>query len=280
MGGSAIAIGSEIGEIRLYEQHSTGCRACDPSLHYPGANGPFPTSGDVDWWLGRVLWLVSGAWLSQTVPRSVKRLAKNRASFSEDDLCGVLAIRHGLCWGNENRGDTLIAPWRGRTRCLNAGPLASCGLTIGSGNNTRDRVAQPRLTRHRVDLLESFPKIYHMPSLGGVPPSAQMKECACGAEHGCCEIRSLHSHEIAKRTAPSCSGRRQLPGHIWMSTLRRPNKFLARTRRVPRWQQETRSEPTRDSSEPTSTWFGPERLNKKLVGDARRQAAVGSTGTT
>ena len=138
MGGSAIAIGSEIGEIRLYEQRSTGCRACDPSLHYPGANGPFPTSGDVDWWLGRVLWPVSGAWLSQTVPRSVKRLAKNRASFSEDDLCGVLAIRHGLCWGNENRGDTLIAPWRGSHK------VPECWATCELRFDHRQRKQHPR----------------------------------------------------------------------------------------------------------------------------------------
>ena len=134
----------------------------------------------MEWWLGRVLWPVSGARLSQTVPRSVKWLAKNRASFSEDDLCGVSAIRHGLCWGNENRGDTLIVPWRGRTRCLNAGPLASCGLTIGSRNNTRDRVAQPRLTRHRVDPIESSLKIYHMPCLGRVAePAAPQDDMSC-----------------------------------------------------------------------------------------------------
>ena len=146
----------------------------------------------MEWWLGRVLWPFSGAWPSQTVPRSVKRLAKNRASFSEDDLCGVLAIRHGLCWGNENRGDTLIAPWRGRTRCLNAGPLASCGLTIGSRNNTRDRVAQPRLTRHRVDPIESSLKIYHMPCLGRVTLPAQMQECCvrCEAERRAIVVRS------------------------------------------------------------------------------------------
>lgn len=278
VGGSGIAIGSEIGEIRLYRHCSPGCGDCDPHLHYPCANRPRPASGYIEWLLGRVLWLFSCASLSQTVRQLVKRLATNRASFSEDDERGVSAIRHGLCWGNENRGDTLIVPWRGCTRCLNAGPLASCGLTIGSGNNTRDRVAQPRFTRHRVDLIESFPEIYHMPCLGRVSLSEQMKECACGAERGCCEIRSLHSHAIAKQTAPSCSGSRQLPGHIWMSTLRRPNKFLARTQREPRWQQEACSEPTRNSSEPTRTSFGPVRPNEKLVGSARRQAAVGLTG--
>ena len=105
---------------------------------------------------------------------------------------GVSAIRHGLCWGNENRGDTLIAPWRGRTRCLNAGPLASCGLTIGSRNNTRDRVAQPRLTRHRVDPIESSLKIYHMPCLGRVALPAQMQECCvrCEAERRAIVVRS------------------------------------------------------------------------------------------
>ena len=215
VGGSGIAIGSEIGEIRLYRQCSTGCGDRGPYLHYPCAIGPSPSSGDVEWWLGRVLWPVSGAWLSQTVPRSVKRLAKNRASFSEDDLCGVSAIRHGLCWGNENRGDTLIVPWRGRTRCLNAGPLASCGLTIGSRNNTRDRVAQPRLTRHRVDPIESFPKIYHMPCLGRVTgPSTLIWSSALsisGPSPPACVAHSRAHHDLAAiRQSPSRASERYM----------------------------------------------------------------------
>ena len=41
-----------------------------------------------------------------------------------------------------------------------------------------------------------------------------------GAESDCREIRSLHSLRMAKQTIPSCSRRRQLPGHMWIFTVR------------------------------------------------------------